>query len=206
MIDSDLVSDAESASAALAFLRIQIEQDERYDYLRQPGIKYVRGLGNVYQPKVMFIGEAPGPMENASGVPFVGKAGRIFKDLLVSNKFAPFDIFVTNVMKYMPCHDGTMNFRKPTQEEVELARDSVAQEVKIVQPTVVCLMGNVPIRAFFNDQHSVTKLRGELYAMPAKPDVFVTYHPSFINYHEDKLPVLQRDFRKLASFVMAPAN
>lgn len=177
-----------------------MEMDPSFDALRKSGISYVAGVGCCTNPDIMFIGEAPGPMENAVGIPFSGSAGTIFKRLLRDNHLLDMDrVYVTNVIKYMPCKPNSMDFRKPTQEEIELAQPYLGKEIRLINPKLICLMGNVPIRAFFQGQNSVTKLRGKFFN--EDPKVFVTNHPSLAQYDPLALNTLQKDFRKLASHV-----
>lgn len=184
---------------ALAELRISIEFDDVFDVMRKPGIKYVPGTGQCFRPVVMFIGEAPGPMENAKGTPFIGSAGAIFRKLLDDTGLNDFDIYITNVFKYMPCKENSMNFRKPNGDEIERVQPYLAKEIRIVDPKIICLMGNIPIRAFFKGETSVSKLHGEFFNYD--PAVFISYHPSVVQYKEHILPLLRRDFNRLADRV-----
>lgn len=192
-------SDLSTVSAELAELRLAIEYDESLDSLRQPGIHYVPGTGQFLNPKILFVGEAPGPMENVKLKPFVGGAGTVFRRLLRKFGFEDSEYYVTNVMKYMPTKPNSLDFRKPTDEEIALFRGYLGKEIHIIDPLIVCLMGNVPIRAFFKDQTSVGKLRGNwINSTDPGPDVFVTYHPSSVQYDQSKEAVLERDFAELS--------
>lgn len=185
-------------------LQLKVEIDPELEFMRVPGISYVAGIGNTENPKVMFIGEAPGPMENAKGMPFCGPAGKIFKQLLFKNKFTSHEIYVTNVSKYMPVKPDTLSFRKPTPEEIALMARYLAEEIVLVNPEIICLLGNTAICTFYADQ-SVRKLRGNLieYKINDKTSVklFVTYHPSVVQYEPSKMTPLSKDFAKLASLI-----
>ena len=186
-------------------LQVKAEIDETLDDLRQPGINYVAGIGNSIRPKAMLVGEAPGPMENAKGIPFSGPTGKILRSLLVQNKFKPDDLWITNAVKYMPVEPGTQNFRKPSTDEVRLMVPYLAQEIAIVCPNIICLMGNSAIESFFTDG-SVRKLRGKIIAYEVSEDfppfsLFVTYHPSAIQYKPELRPLLEEDFKTLASLI-----
>jgi DNA polymerase len=78
--------------------------------------KYVFGDGNE-KAKIMFIGEAPGEQENLQGKPFVGRAGQVFEELLISIGKKRDEIYICNILKCRPSKDG--NNRPPEQDEID---------------------------------------------------------------------------------------
>lgn len=179
-------------------------QDPRFDHLNIPGINYVPGIGEHDSPKVCFVGEAPGPMENAKGVPFSGKAGQIFLRLLRTNHFPMNDLYMTNIVKFMPVDQQTTRFRKPTIEEIEISTEYLAKELAIVEPQYLCLMGNSAVAGIFKEKEArVKELRGKIIDPGVKLPfyIFVTYHPSLIQYKPHMEYVISKDFDQLARYV-----
>jgi len=194
------------ADVELVALKYEIEFDPVFDPMRTVGINYVGGFGNKHSPKIMFVGEAPGPMENVKLKPFVGGAGSVFRNLLKKFEIKDTDIFITNVCKYMPCHPNTLDFRKPTLDEIKAFRPYLLKEIDIVDPIVVCLLGNVPLQTYFNfEQKSVTKCHGIWTDEEPDPLVFVTFHPSSVQYDTtgEKLKIIEGDFKQLAERIYA---
>lgn len=192
------------ASGELNDLAEVIKADTYFDYLRRLKSNFVGGTGNHYKPSIMFIGEAPGSMENATGKPFQGSAGKIFLETFRLTGLKINDMYVTNVMKYMPIDTQTGKFRKPNNDEIEHVRDYVFEEIGIVQPDVICLLGSVALRTVFPEEASVGKVRGDfMYETRLGNMCLVTYHPSFFQYkgNEKYRSTIEDDFRKLADYV-----
>ena len=96
----------------------------------------VFGVGNP-QASIMFVGEAPGFNEDQKGEPFVGAAGKLLNDLLASAGLSRDQIYIANVIKCRP-----PNNRDPEQDEVETCKPFLLQQIKLIQPKLVCTLGN----------------------------------------------------------------
>jgi uracil-DNA glycosylase len=180
-----------------------IECDPNFDHLRNYGSRYVPGAGKALDPPIMFIGEAPGPNENAKGIPFYGRAGQIFNDLLSVIGYTRDDVYVTNIVKYMPTDKLHGKFRKPTKEEIDNSREHIANEIFVVDPIVVCLMGATSLQTIFPNETSISKVRGKFLEDSYGNSYYATYHPSFIQYPGNARykVVMERDFRNLKNEV-----
>lgn len=174
----------------------QIKNDPALDNMRKPGIFYVPGVGKKSQPDIMFIGEAPGPMENASRRPFVGKAGVFFLDLLKTAGINPKKCYVTNAVKYMPTDDGR-NFRKPEDFEVDAFRSYLYEEIELVNPEIVVALGNVPMIALAPGVSGISKYHGQV-LRTNELEFFAMYHPSYLNYNPGARAMLEADMKALS--------
>ena len=126
-------------------------------------------------PLVVISGEAPGREELEQGRPFVGKAGKLLRDSINNLGFRRSNTLITNVI---PCRPLDNKF--PT--DVALVKSCVSkwleQELALLQPKVMILLGNQPLR-FIMGCTGITSLRGtwlELGAIRVMP----TYHPSYV--------------------------
>lgn len=173
------------------------ETEDALKTLKRPGIQLVRGEGVTENPILALVGEAPGPLENAKGKPFQGKAGLILNNLLKSVEIDREMCYLTNAVKYQPVDSKTNRFRKPTDEEIKASRPYLLAELEIIKPTWVCILGNSPLKAIFPHIKSLYKTRGEL----LEGKYFVTYHPSYLQYSPDKRPIVEKDFRTLAELI-----
>ncbi len=113
------------------------------DPLAGAGTNVVISRGNP-KAKLLLIGEAPGPQENIQGKPFVGRAGQLLDKILLAANFDPEqDVYITNSVFRMPPGDDGKAFRKPTNEEIEYYRPYVFEIIRLVNPHIMLLTGNV---------------------------------------------------------------
>jgi uracil-DNA glycosylase len=121
---------------------------------------------------VMLVGEAPGATEDASGLPFVGKAGALLDQLLGEVGLPRPTVAVVNVLKCRPPAN-----RQPSKAEVANCRGWLAAQIAIVDPRVICALGGTAARWFFGDRAKISELRGRAHDIDGRL-VLSTYHPS----------------------------
>lgn len=151
----------------------------------------VPGKGNS-NAKILFIGEAPGKNEDVKGEPFVGSAGKILTDVLESVGLARSDVFITNVVKCRP-----PNNRVPTEEEKDSCNSYLLEELEIIKPKIICIMGNTAYGSLLGG-NSITKNRGKIIKKNGLC-YFLTVHPAAVIYNKDLKDVLQNDMRTLVN-------
>ncbi|MEB3205823.1 MAG: uracil-DNA glycosylase [Vampirovibrionales bacterium] len=131
--------------------------------------------------RLMLIGEAPGQAEDESGIPFVGRSGKLLTTLLAKvGLHRPDDIYICNVIKCRP-----PNNRKPTTEEVMACRGYLVQQVALVKPKVILLAGATALHSVFKISTPISKIRGQWLALPqAEPfadcRAMAIFHPSYL--------------------------
>ena len=148
------------------------------DPLAKAGTNVVISRGNP-KAKLMIIGEAPGPEENIKGKPFVGRAGQLLDKILQSAEFDPEkDVYITNSVFRLPPGEDGKSFRKPTTEEIEYYRPFVFEIIRLIDPVIMLLTGNVACQSILN-KTGITSLRGKWTQMDERW-VMPIFHPSYL--------------------------
>lgn len=132
------------------------EVDPSFQQLREFGSQFVPGFGSRINPDVIFIGEAPGVMEDIQGIPFVGQAGVKLNEFLKEAGIDKF--FKTNLLKFRPPDN-----RDPNHEEIAASVSYLIQELNEINPIVVCPLGRYAMRVLLPDQTSITKASGKVF-------------------------------------------
>ncbi|HLE48023.1 MAG TPA: uracil-DNA glycosylase [Candidatus Thermoplasmatota archaeon] len=152
------------------------------------------------RPLAFFVGEAPGPEEDAQGRPFVGRAGKILRATLREAGWSDDDVWITNVVKCFPYEwiDGKKKIRAPTVAEAASCREHLRLEVAALKPPLIVALGRTAATALIDDGGAnLAGLRGS--ASPARGDlggdVFVTYHPSGLHYERGRKEAFESDLR-----------
>lgn len=150
----------------------------RDDPLADAGTNVVVSRGNP-KAKLLIIGEAPGPEENIKGKPFVGRAGQMLDKVLQSANFDPeTDVYITNSVFRMPPGTDGKPFRKPTDQEIDYYRPFVFEIIRLVNPRVILLTGNVASQSVLR-KTGITSLRGKWTQM-GEHWVMPIFHPSYL--------------------------
>lgn len=138
----------------------------------------VFGSGNP-KAEIVLVGEAPGADEDATGLPFVGRAGKFLTQLtekagIDRNK----DLFIVNTVKCRPPEN-----RVPTDFEKSLCEDYLLSQISIVNPKVIILCGATACETFFNKsfwkKNKISDIRGTFYESQGIKFVPV-FHPSYL--------------------------
>ena len=126
--------------------------------------------------KIMLIGEAPGKDEDASGIPFVGRAGRLLNELLEECGISrEKDIYICNTIKCRPPEN-----RVPTDEEKQICSPFLMSQINIVRPKVIILCGSTAAKSFLDKDFKISEIRGEWYTLFGKIKAMVIFHPSYL--------------------------
>ncbi|HJW19544.1 MAG TPA: uracil-DNA glycosylase [Candidatus Nitrosotalea sp.] len=150
----------------------------------------VPGNGNK-NSDVIFVGEAPGRNEDLKGQPFVGTAGQILSEALTYAGFERENVYITNVVKCRPPDN-----RQPLTDERTACRPYLSEELEIIKPKIVCILGNTAYRSLL-DGSEITKNRGKIVKSNGQL-YFVTVHPAAVIYNPGLRQVLKDDFVLLA--------
>lgn len=130
---------------------------------------------------LMFIGEAPGAVEEREGRPFVGPSGQKLREAIQAVGVDDEEVYITNVYKHRPPGN-----RNPTDQELDEHLGHLIEELDRVRPDGILLLGRVAAREFFGESFkSVGQTRGEQFgdSSPFKasyPIYMVTWHPSYV--------------------------
>jgi DNA polymerase len=126
--------------------------------------------------RLVLVGEAPGAQEDASGVPFVGRAGQVLDQLLAEAGLARQEIAVLNVLKCRPPGN-----RKPAKDEVERCRPWLSAQLEALDPELVVSLGLSATGWFLSPagrpKIQIGQVRGRVHEVDGRR-VLPTYHPS----------------------------
>ena len=129
---------------------------------------------------LMLIGEAPGATEEKLLKPFVGKSGKVLNTLLESAGIDyEEDVYICNLIKSRP-----PNNRPPTKQEITLHLPWLHQQIKIIDPLIIVLIGATSLRAILGIKSKITELRGTwhnwngIYLMPIFHPAYLLRNPS----------------------------
>ncbi len=122
--------------------------------LHETRTRTVFGAGNA-DAELMFVGEAPGAEEDRQGLPFVGRAGQLLNQLLGEIGMAREDVFIANVLKSRPPGN-----RDPQPQEIAACEPYLFEQVRLIEPKVVCTLGNFATKLLSGSQVGITKVRG----------------------------------------------
>ncbi len=156
--------------------------------------KAVPGVGSA-RARICFVGEGPGREEDLSGVPFVGQAGRLLDRLLIAEGLSRGDCYICNIVKCRP-----PNNRVPELSEVAACSLYLYAQLAVVEPDVICLLGNTALRFFFGEQYSIGQVRGTI-LLKDEQRFMPTYHPAAALRNPQYVQVIQSDLRKLAALI-----
>jgi DNA polymerase len=152
---------------------------------------------------LMFVGEAPGAREDEQGVPFVGQAGRLLDTLLGEIGLTRGEVFVTNVLRCRPPQN-----RDPLPSEIDNCQEYLFRSLELIQPRVVCTLGNFATKLLRGDQTGITRLHGreEIRRLgPRTVRLYPIYHPAAALYTPSMLETLRGDFARLPELLALPA-
>jgi uracil-DNA glycosylase family 4 len=144
---------AEERRAELVDLYKEVQVCERCP-LHETRTKSVFGAGDA-DAEVMFVGEAPGAEEDRQGLPFVGRAGQLLNELLEGIGMAREGVFIANVLKSRPPGN-----RDPQPLEIEACRPYLFEQVRLIEPRVVCTLGNFATKLLSGNPAGITRVRG----------------------------------------------
>jgi uracil-DNA glycosylase len=144
---------AEERREELVKLYKEVQVCERCP-LHETRTRSVFGAGDA-DAEVMFVGEAPGAEEDRQGLPFVGRAGQLLNQLLEGIGLSREEVFIANVLKSRPPGN-----RDPQPLEIEACRPYLYEQVRLIEPRVVCTLGNFATKLLSGNPAGITRVRG----------------------------------------------
>jgi uracil-DNA glycosylase len=164
--------------------------------------RVVFGSGNA-DADLMFVGEAPGFHEDQQGLPFVGRAGELLDELLGEVGLARSDVFICNVLKSRPPGN-----RDPQPEEIDACKPYLYRQVELIEPKVVCTLGNFSTKLLTRSSRGITSVHGkpqhhELGARRVR--IYPLFHPAAALRTPAVKQQLRDDFARLPALLDEPA-
>ena len=192
---------AEQRREALKQVFAQAQKCVRCQELASTRQNVVFGAGNA-DADLMFVGEAPGASEDAQGLPFVGRAGKLLDTLLGEIGLQRADVFIANTLKCRPPGN-----RDPLPVEIENCREYLYRQVELIQPRVICSLGNFSTKLLRGDPTGITRLHGqpeELTLGARTVRLYPIFHPAAALYTPRMLETLREDFARLPDLLAQP--
>jgi DNA polymerase len=174
----------------------------RCPQLVQARTSVVFGSGNA-DADLMFVGEAPGRNEDEQGVPFVGQAGKLLSQLLEEIGLAREDVWICNTLKCRPPGN-----RDPLPQELANCQGYLYRQLELIQPKVVCTLGNFATKLLRGEPTGITKLHGREETRvigPRAVRLYPIYHPAAALYTRSLMDTLREDFARLPALLARPA-
>jgi uracil-DNA glycosylase family 4 len=152
--------------------------------------KLVFGDGN---PKadLVFVGEGPGRDEDAQGLPFVGRAGKLLTQMIEAMGLQRQDVYICNVVKCRPPEN-----RAPEKDEVETCSPFLLRQLDAISPKVIVCLGSVAAQTLLETNRGISHFRGEWLDFRGRK-LMATYHPAYLLRNPSAKGEVWKDLRKV---------
>lgn len=157
----------------------------------------VFGQGNPHA-ELVFVGEGPGADEDAQGLPFVGRAGRLLNKMIELAGMKREEVYICNIVKCRP-----PNNRTPLPDEIETCSPFLFRQIRTIKPRLVCCLGSPAVKTLLGVKEGITKIRGQLYDFQGTK-ALPTFHPAYILRNPREEKILREDFQKIVDFLNSP--
>jgi DNA polymerase len=157
----------------------------------------VFGEGNP-KARLMFVGEAPGADEDATGRPFVGRAGQLLTKMIEAIGMKREEVYIANVVKSRPPDN-----RPPEKDEIEACSPFVFRQIASIRPRLIVTLGNPATQELLRTRTGISRLRGEFQDYPHMPGIKVlpTFHPAYLLRSPDKKREAWEDLKRVRTFL-----
>lgn len=145
--------------------------------------------------ELMFVGEAPGEREDATGIPFVGAAGQLLDKYLTAVGISREDVYIANILKCRPPHN-----RDPLPEEADACIGHLREQVKLIRPKIIVCLGRISASRLIHPDFKITREHGEIVKKGAFAMTAV-YHPAALLRDASKKEDMLRDMKKIRAFL-----
>jgi len=145
--------------------------------LKKNATNLVFGDGNT-NSRIMIIGEGPGAQEDAEGIPFVGRAGKLLNKMLEAIQLSRSKVYISNVVNYRPPEN-----RRPTDDEIKRYLPFLIAHIEIINPKILLLLGSTALNALIGNEVVISKARGKWIQKEigaVKPWIIASFHPAFL--------------------------
>lgn len=188
----------EAQDASLEAIREDIGECTRCK-LHEHRTKIVFGEGNP-KAELVFVGEGPGADEDATGRPFVGRAGQLLDKIIAAIGLKREEVFITNIVKCRPPQNRT-----PERDEVATCEQFLFRQLAFIQPRVIVALGAPAFQCLLKTKEPISKSRGEWrdwHGIKVMP----TFHPAFLLRVPEKKREAWEDMKKVRDYLNAAAK
>ena len=156
--------------------------------------------------RIFFVGEGPGADEDATGRPFVGRAGKFLDKIIAAMRLKRSEVYIGNIIKCRPPGN-----RDPRPDEIINCLPYLQRQIELINPEVIVAMGAPAAKTLLNSTKSIGQLRGqfhEYYTGIGRPPIklMATYHPAYLlrNYSKENRQKVWEDMKKVLSELGLP--
>ena len=152
--------------------------------------KIVFGDGSP-QADLVFVGEGPGADEDAQGLPFVGRAGKLLTQMIEAMGLKRPDVYICNVVKCRPPGN-----RQPEKDEVEACSPFLFRQLDVIQPKVIVCLGATAAQTLLQTNRGISHFRGEWLEYRGFK-MMATYHPAYLLRNPAAKSEVWKDLQKV---------
>ncbi len=162
-------------------------------------LNVVFGVGNPLSGAI-FIGEAPGAQEDELGLPFVGRSGKLLRELMVKAGLSiDNDLYLTNIVKCRPPGNRT-----PSRAEIDACSYFIDSQMAIIKPKTIVLIGSLALKSILKINLPISQIRGKWLDYGSDCQAMAIFHPAYLLRFGQGLPnspieVTLLDLRKIYS-------
>ena len=161
--------------------------------------RIVFGEGNP-QARLMFVGEGPGADEDASGRPFVGRAGQLLDKIIAAIGMAREECYIANVVKCRPPENRT-----PERDEIATCEPFLFRQIALIKPRVIVTLGLPAFQCLLKTRESMGRARGQWRDWNGVK-VMPTFHPAYLLRSPDKKREVWEDMKKVRDYLCSLAD
>ncbi|MGB7435997.1 MAG: uracil-DNA glycosylase [Candidatus Acidiferrum sp.] len=152
--------------------------------------KLVFGDGSA-NARLVFVGEGPGADEDAQGLPFVGRAGKLLTQMIEAMGLQRKDVYICNVVKCRPPENRT-----PEPDEVETCSPFLLRQIEAINPKVIVCLGAVAAKTLLETTRGISQYRGEWQQWRGRK-LMATYHPAYLLRNPPAKSDVWKDLQKV---------
>jgi uracil-DNA glycosylase family 4 len=156
--------------------------------------KIVFGDGNP-KAELIFVGEGPGADEDAQGLPFVGRAGKLLTQMIEAMGLQRKDVYICNVVKCRPPEN-----RQPEEDEVRACSPFLMRQIDVIAPKVIVCLGAVAAKTLLQTNRGISQFRGEWLEFRGRK-LLATYHPAYLLRNPPAKSEVWKDLQKVMAIL-----
>jgi len=150
----------------------------------------VFGVGNP-KAELVFVGEGPGHDEDAQGIPFVGRAGRLLTQIIQAMGLRREDVYICNVIKCRPPENRT-----PEKDEIATCSPFLLRQLAVIRPKVIVCLGNVAAQTLLGTHKPISHYRGQWFDFRGSR-LIATYHTAYLLRNPSAKAEVWADLKKV---------
>src|SRR2546427_6857888 len=161
--------------------------------------KIVFGDGNP-KAELVFVGEGPGADEDAQGLPFVGRAGKLLTQMIEAMGLQRKDVYICNVVKCRPPEN-----RQPEKDEVATCSPFLLRQIDVIAPKVIVCLGSVAAQTLLETNRGISQYRGQWLEFRGSK-LLATYHPAYLLRNPNAKGEVWKDLQKVMTVLRLTAK